>query len=96
MAFYDYSQRPLVRTPGVDNLAPVPKFQLPMFSWIGPGLANLFSWRYIEGAIPARPFQQAGVTGYPGTPAGPAPTVSPLSPQDAYGQYLDVAGGDFT
>ncbi len=64
--FIRYSERPLVRTPGVDNLAPVPIFQLPLFSMLGRGGQGIFQpLRFLEPAhLPGQKvLVYAGITG---------------------------------
>lgn len=69
--FYHYSVRPLARTPGVDNLALQPKFELPLTDYSGPTNANRQPLRFFEGAVNEGPQQKVimGVQGVPNTGA---------------------------
>lgn len=65
--FYHYAIRPLARTPGVDNLALQPMFELPLVDYSGPTVANRQTLNFFEGAVNEGPQTKVimGVQGIP-------------------------------
>lgn len=89
--FYEYVIRPLVRTPGMGNVTPVPKFQLPEFGFYAGGRPNLTAFDFIEGALlPGQPIRV--FAGLPGVLAGQM-MQTPLASEEAYTGYLQAAAG---
>ena len=90
--FYTYSERPLVRTPGTANLAPIPKFQLSLFSMLGRGAQGILQpLQILEGAMEpgAKILVYAGVLG---VPAGQL-DLAGLTPEQDYENYLSAPAG---